>query len=62
MAEEYTGESVSDKNIVRIQMNDSAQVFFDAYPSGGFSAYVSEIAESADARTGAHAYRTASFC
>ena len=43
---------VSDKNIVRIQMHDSAHVSFDAYPGVEFSAYVSEIAESADARTG----------
>ena len=43
---------VSDKNIVRIQMHDSAHVFFDAYPAVIFPAYVSEIAESADARTG----------
>jgi len=43
---------VSDKNIVRVQMNDSARVSFDAYPSVAFPAYISEIAESADERTG----------
>jgi membrane fusion protein, multidrug efflux system len=43
---------VSDKNIVRVQMNDSARVFFDAYPTALFSAYVSEIGESADEHTG----------
>lgn len=43
---------VSDKNIVRIQMQDSAKVYFDAYPMVEFPAHVSEIAESADARTG----------
>ena len=43
---------VSDRNIIRVQLQDSAQVQFDAYPDATFSAYVSEIAESADDRTG----------
>lgn len=43
---------VSDKDIVRVQLHDSAQVQFDAYPNVIFPAFVSEIAESADKRTG----------
>ncbi len=33
---------VSDRDITRIQMNDKANVIFDAYPQDTFSAYVSE--------------------
>ncbi|MDW7693954.1 efflux RND transporter periplasmic adaptor subunit [Flammeovirgaceae bacterium SG7u.111] len=44
---------VADVDIVRLHARDSAKVFFDAYPKHSFTAYVSEIAESADPRTGA---------
>ena len=43
---------VSDHNIVRVQLQDSAQVHFDAYPNIVFPANISEVAESADERTG----------
>jgi RND family efflux transporter MFP subunit len=44
---------VADKDVVRLLYRDSAKVGFDAYPGVSFRAFVSEIAESADARTGA---------
>ncbi|WP_020528748.1 efflux RND transporter periplasmic adaptor subunit [Flexithrix dorotheae] len=43
---------VADKDIVRLQLGDSAKITFDAYPSNDFPAYVTEIAESADPKTG----------
>ncbi|MEQ9440465.1 MAG: efflux RND transporter periplasmic adaptor subunit [Cyclobacteriaceae bacterium] len=43
---------VSDRNIVRVHLQDSALVQFDAYPSMRFPAHISEVAESADERTG----------
>ncbi len=43
---------IADKDIVRLRLNDKADVSFDAYPNESFSAYVSEIAEEADPRTG----------
>lgn len=43
---------VSDRNIVRVHALDSAHITFDAYPEQVFPAYVSEVAESADERTG----------
>ena len=43
---------VADCDVVKVQMGDSAQVSMDAYPGKLFNAYVSEIAEAADPRTG----------
>ncbi|UZR94668.1 efflux RND transporter periplasmic adaptor subunit [Chondrinema litorale] len=43
---------VSDRNIVRVHLQDSAQIHFDAYPNTVFPAHISEVAESADERTG----------
>ena len=43
---------VSDRDIIRVQMNDKAEVQFDAYPEKVFTAHVSEIAEAADPQTG----------
>nr|WKN37813.1 efflux RND transporter periplasmic adaptor subunit [Tunicatimonas sp. TK19036] len=43
---------VSDRDIVRVHLQDSAKVQFDAYPTMMFPAHVSEVAESADERTG----------
>lgn len=45
---------VADRDVIRIKMNDSAQVYFDAYPGESFKAYVSEIAEAADPMTGTY--------
>ncbi|MBC8181767.1 efflux RND transporter periplasmic adaptor subunit [candidate division KSB1 bacterium] len=45
---------VSDRDIIRLQLGDSASVLFDAYPDKKFPAYVSEIAEAADPRTGTY--------
>jgi RND family efflux transporter MFP subunit len=43
---------VADKDVVKLQTGDSSSVTFDAYPGGIFKAFVSEIAEAADPRTG----------
>lgn len=43
---------VADRDVVKMQTGDSAQVSFDAYPGKSFRAFVSEIAEAADPRTG----------
>ena len=43
---------VADRDVVRIRLNDRADVELDAYPGETLSAYVSEIAEEADPRTG----------
>ncbi len=44
---------IADKDIVRIQYGDSAQIEFDAYPHQKFAAHVSEVAETSDPATGA---------
>ncbi len=43
---------VADKDIIRIKLGDQATVQFDAFPADEFSASVTEIAETADPRTG----------
>ena len=43
---------VADRDVVKVQLGDSAQVKLDAYPGQSFTAYVSEIAEAADPMTG----------
>lgn len=43
---------VADVDVIRLQLNDTAVVHFDAYPDTPFDAFVSEIAEAADPRTG----------
>jgi RND family efflux transporter MFP subunit len=43
---------VADKDVIRIKLGDKAEVNFDAFPNTLFSAHVSEIAASADPRTG----------
>ncbi|MGI9544769.1 MAG: efflux RND transporter periplasmic adaptor subunit, partial [Cyclobacteriaceae bacterium] len=43
---------VADRDIVKLQANDSAMVRFDAYPGEVFSAVVTELAEAADPLTG----------
>ncbi|MEM1328351.1 MAG: efflux RND transporter periplasmic adaptor subunit [Bacteroidota bacterium] len=43
---------VADKDVIRLQLNDEAEVKLDAFPDQVFAAYVSEIAEAADPRTG----------
>lgn len=43
---------VTDRDIVRVQPGDSATVKMDAYPDKEFTAFVSEIAEFADPRSG----------
>ncbi|MEM6337331.1 MAG: efflux RND transporter periplasmic adaptor subunit, partial [Bacteroidota bacterium] len=39
---------LSDRDVVRLQVGDSARVHFDAYPGGPFSARVTEIAGAPD--------------
>jgi len=43
---------VTDRDIVRLAMKDSARVSFDAYPGQDFPAEVNEISQSADPMTG----------
>ncbi len=43
---------VADRDVVKLQAGDSAKVSFDAYQGKHFRAFVSEIAEAADPRTG----------
>ncbi len=45
---------VTDRDLVRLQLNDSAHVSFDAYPDQPFNARVTEIAEAADPYTGTY--------
>ncbi|MDH3711110.1 MAG: efflux RND transporter periplasmic adaptor subunit, partial [Cyclobacteriaceae bacterium] len=44
--------AMADKDIVRLALQDSAHLYFDAYPQQVFKAYISELAEAADPRTG----------
>lgn len=43
---------VNEKDLLRINLGDSAMVNFDAYPGKGFSAQVNEIAEAANPMNG----------
>jgi RND family efflux transporter MFP subunit len=43
---------LSDRDIVKVQIGDSAAVFFDAYPNINFPATVSEVAQAADPQNG----------
>ena len=45
---------VSDRDLVRLRLNDPAVLQFDAYPGETFQAHVSEIAESSDPLTGTY--------
>jgi len=45
---------VTDRDVVRLAMKDSARVSFDAYPGQDFSAEVNEISQSADPMTGTY--------
>jgi len=45
---------VSDRDLVRLRLGDTAVVRFDAYPGEEFQAVVSEIVESADPMTGTY--------
>ena len=46
--------NLTDRDIVRVKMRDSAHVSFDAYPGEIFSGIVSEIGTSADPYTGTY--------
>jgi len=43
---------LTDRDVVLLSLGDRARIFFDAYPSDEFEAQVSEIAETADPRSG----------
>jgi RND family efflux transporter MFP subunit len=45
---------VSDRDLVRLCLNDPAVLVFDAYPGETFEAHVSEIAELSDPMTGTY--------
>ncbi len=42
---------ITDKDIVRTQLGDKAELYFDAYPNQQFQALVSEVAGRADKKT-----------
>ncbi len=44
--------SLADREVVRVQLGDPAQVSMDAFPGQTFAASVTEVASAADARTG----------
>jgi len=46
--------NLSDKDLVKVGMNDQAEVFFDPYPGHAFEANVSEIANASDPYTGTY--------
>ncbi len=46
--------NLSDRDVVKLKLLDTAQIFFDAYPSHTFTAEVSQIAEWADPYTGTY--------
>ncbi len=46
--------ALSDVDVVKVQVNDSASVFFDAFPKKVFKAVVSEIAKTSDPYTGTY--------
>lgn len=43
---------VADRDVIRLKINDKAEVRLDAMPTKVLTAYVSEIAQAADPRTG----------
>ncbi len=43
---------VIDEDVIRLQLNDPADLYFDVFQDNIFTAYVSEIAETADPLTG----------
>jgi len=46
--------SLSDRDVVRVQVGDAAEVTLDAYPGRSFSARVAEVAAAADPQTGTY--------
>jgi multidrug efflux pump subunit AcrA (membrane-fusion protein) len=46
--------NLTDKDIISIQLDDSASVSFDAYPGKTFACHVSETGNSADPYTGTY--------
>ncbi len=46
--------ALSDVEVVKIQPNDSARIYFDAFPDKQFKAMVSEIAKTSDPYTGTY--------
>ena len=45
---------VVDRDVIRIQIGDSASVSFDAYPGREFAALITEVAETADPLSGVY--------
>jgi RND family efflux transporter MFP subunit len=46
--------NLTDRDIVRVSMSDSAHVWFDAYPGEFFTGVISEVGTSADPYTGTY--------
>jgi RND family efflux transporter MFP subunit len=51
--------SLADRDVVRVQAGDAAEVTLDAYPGRSFSARVVEIAAAADPQTGTYEMKVA---
>jgi len=51
--------SLADRDVVRVQTGDAAEVTLDAYPGRSFSARVVEIAAAADPQTGTYEMKVA---
>ena len=43
---------LSDEDVVKVMLNDSAMVLFDAFPEVTYAAYITEIAQAANPATG----------
>jgi len=46
--------ALADIDIVKVQINDSAKIYFDAFPGKEFRAIISEIAKASDPYTGTY--------
>ena len=45
---------VTDRDIVQLQLQDTAHIYFDAYPGQHFTAKITEMAEAVDMRSGTY--------
>ena len=53
IGQQVVRSSLADRDVITVNLGDPAAVFFDAWPGQRFEAEVSEIAATADSRTGA---------
>ena len=45
---------VTDRDIIQLQLQDTAHIYFDAYPGQHFTARITEMAEAVDQRSGTY--------